>query len=68
MARSEAGLPAGIRVTDHITLGVLTASVPLDTVRAMLQETQRASLRERTLPARVMVYYSRFSSNCARKS
>ena len=35
MARSEAGLAAGIRVTDHITLGVLTASVPLDTVRAM---------------------------------
>ena len=58
MARTEAGLPAGIRVTDHISLGVLTASVPLDLVHAVLQETQRASLRERMLPAHVMVYYS----------
>ncbi len=58
MARTEAGLPAGIRVTDHISLGVLTASVPLDAVHAVLQETQRASRRERTLPAHVMVYYS----------
>ena len=58
MARTEAGLPVGIRVTDHISLGVLTASVPLDVVHAVLQETQRASLRERVLPAHVMVYYS----------
>ena len=49
MARTEAGLPAGIRVTDHISLGVLTSSVPLDVVHAVLQDTQRASLRERTL-------------------
>ena len=58
MARTEAGLPAGIRVTDHVSLGVLTASVPLDVVHAVLQETRRASLRERSLPAHVMVYYS----------
>ena len=57
MARTAAGLPAGIRVTDHISLGVLTASVPLDVVHAVLQETQRASERERVLPAHVMVYY-----------
>ena len=58
MTRTEAGLPAGIRVTDHISLGVLTASVLLDTVHAVFQETQRASLRERTLPAHVTVHYS----------
>ena len=58
MARTEAGLPAGIRVTDHISLGVLTASVPLDVVHAVLQETARTSERERALPAHVMVYYS----------
>ena len=57
MARTEAGLPVGIRVTDHISVGVLTASVPLDVVHAVLQETQRASERERVLPAHVMVYY-----------
>jgi Insertion element 4 transposase N-terminal len=44
-------------VTDHITLGVLTASVPLDVVHAVLSETQPARLRERVLPAPVMVYY-----------
>jgi hypothetical protein len=58
MARTEAGFPAGIRVTDHIALGVLTASVPVDVVHAVLQETARASERERALPAHVMVYYS----------
>ena len=58
MAGTEATLPAGIRVTDHISLGVLTASVPLDVVHAVLQATERASERERALPAHVMVYYS----------
>ncbi len=58
MARTEAGLPAGIRVTDHISLGVLSASVPLDVVHAVLQATDRASERERALPAHVMVYYA----------
>ena len=57
MAGTEATLPGGIRVADHISLGVLTASVPLDVVHAVLQETDRASERERALPAHVMVYY-----------
>ena len=57
MAGTEATLPAGIRVTDHISLGVLTASVPLDVVHAVLQATDRASERERALPAHVMMYY-----------
>lgn len=57
MAGTEATLPGGIRVTDHISLGVLTASVPLDVVHAVLQATDRASERERALPAHVMMYY-----------
>ena len=57
MARTTAGVPAGTRLTDHISLGVLTASVPLDVVHAVLQATDRASERERALPAHVMVYY-----------
>ncbi len=32
MARTPAALPAGIRLTDHISVGVLTARFPLDTV------------------------------------
>ena len=57
MAGTEATLPGGIRVADHISLGVLTSSVPLDVVHAVLQATDRASERERALPAHVMVYY-----------
>ena len=30
MARTVAGLPAGTRLTDHISLGVLTARMPLE--------------------------------------
>src|SRR3954465_7290069 len=56
MARAPAGLPAGIRVSDHISLGVIAGTFPLDQVRQVLAETGRASERERDLPAHVMVY------------
>src|SRR3954463_8188972 len=58
MARSPAGLPAGIRLSDHISLGVIAKTFPLDQVRQILAETGRASERERDLPAHVMVYYA----------
>jgi Insertion element 4 transposase N-terminal len=57
MARPSAGLPAGIRVSDHISLGVIAKTFPLDQVRRVLADTGRASARERDLPAHVMVYY-----------
>src|SRR5213080_1680646 len=58
MARVPAGLPAGIRVSDHISLGVLARTFPIEEVRRVLAETGRASERERDLPAHVMVYYA----------
>lgn len=58
MARTAAALPGGARLTDFVSLGVLTASFPLDTVRSVLARTERASERERELPAHVMVYYA----------
>src|SRR3954467_3075850 len=58
MARAAAGLPAGIRVSDHISLGVIARTFPLDQVRQVLAETGKASERERDLPAHVMVYYA----------
>lgn len=58
MARTAAGLPPGIRLTDHISLGVLTASFPIETVQEVLLSTGRVSVRERDLPAHVMVYYA----------
>jgi len=58
MARTAAGLAAGPRLTDHISLGVLTASFPLEAVLEALWSTGRVSQRERDLPAHVMVYYA----------
>jgi transposase IS4-like protein/DDE family transposase len=58
MAGVPAGLPAGVRLSDHISLGVIARAVPAERVRRVLSETGRASERERDLPARVMVYYA----------
>jgi len=58
MARTAAELPAGIRLTDHISLGVLTTQFPLELVEQVLFEAGRVSARERDLPAPVMVYYA----------
>ena len=57
MSRTVAALPAGSRITDYISLGVIAQFFPLEKVRAVLEQTQRASVRERDLPAHVVVYY-----------
>src|SRR3954464_3211378 len=58
MAGIPAGLPAGVRLSDHISLGVIARAVPPERVRQVLAETGKASERERDLPAPVMVYYA----------
>ena len=58
MARTVAGLPEGTRITDHISLGVLARTFPLEKVQAALIKTGRQSKRQRNLPAHVVVYYS----------
>jgi hypothetical protein len=58
MAGVAAGLPAGVRLSDHISLGVIARAVPPARVREVLAETGKASERERDLPAPVMVYYA----------
>ena len=58
MAGVRAGLPAGVRLSDHISLGVIARAVPPERVRQVLAETGKASERERDLPAQVMVYYA----------
>jgi hypothetical protein len=57
MARTVAELPAGPRITDFISLGVLTQAFPAATISAALASTGKASVRERGLPAQVVVYY-----------
>ena len=57
MARTSAALPAGSRITDYISLGVIAKFVPRGKIQAILEQTKRASVRERDLPAQVVVYY-----------
>jgi hypothetical protein len=57
MARTIAALPPGTRITDYVSLGVITKTFPMKTVRAILQATEKASVRQRDLPAHVVVYY-----------
>jgi hypothetical protein len=57
MARTVAELPSGSRITDYISLGVITKSFPVDVIRAALDSTGRTSIRQRDLPAHVVVYY-----------
>ena len=57
MARTIAELPKGTRITDYISLGVLTATFPLPQVKAVLAAQKKTSRRQRDLPAHVVVYY-----------
>lgn len=57
MARTLAGLPAGTRVTDYISLGAVAGKVPMERVQEVLKREGRQSQRQRQLPAHVMVYY-----------
>ena len=57
MSGATVGLPAGRRITDFISLGVIAKTFPLAKVHEILAETGKASIRQRELPAHVMVYY-----------
>jgi len=57
MARTLAELPPGSRITDYISLGVLTKAIPMERIQSVLKETVKASQRQRDLPAHVVVYY-----------
>jgi len=57
MARMVSELPSGTRITDYISLGVITKTFPVTAIDAVLKNTGRASIRQRDLPAHVVVYY-----------
>ncbi len=57
MPRTIAELPKGARLTDFISLGVIARKYPRAKIDEVLQETGRAGVRERQLPAHVVVYY-----------
>jgi len=57
MSRTVATLPAGSRITDYISLGVVAKIFPLDKIHTVLVATGKESVRQRDLPAQVTVYY-----------
>lgn len=57
MSRTVASLPAGSRITDYISLGVVAKTFPLEKIRTALVATRKESVRQRDLPAHVVVYY-----------
>src|ERR1700676_5415116 len=57
MARTLASFPAGSRITDYVSLGVVAKTFPLDKIRGALVATGKQSVRQRDLPAHVVVYY-----------
>lgn len=57
MARVASTLPSGVRITDFISIGVLTKAFPRAVVDQVLEQTGKRSVRQRELPAHVVVYY-----------
>ena len=49
MARTVAELPPGARITDYISLGVITKTFPLSIIGPVLSNTGTASVRQRDL-------------------
>jgi len=57
MARTIAALSQGSRITDYISIGVITKIFPLAKVNEVLGRTGKMSQRQRDLPAHVVIYY-----------
>jgi hypothetical protein len=57
VARTLASLPVGSRITDYISLGVVSRAVPREKIDSILAETCKTSIRQRELPAHLVVYY-----------
>ena len=45
------------RLTDRISIGVLTSAIPADLIDEILIDTKSLQIRTRLLPARVVVYF-----------
>ena len=57
MARTIAELPSGSRITDYVSLGVIAKTFPSAKILTILEATAKSSVRQRDLPAHVVVYY-----------
>jgi hypothetical protein len=57
MARTAAILGESVRLTDYISLGVIAKAFPEKAIRSALADCKKNSIRERDLPAHVVMYY-----------
>ena len=57
MARTAASLGEEARITRYISLGVITAAFPEKAIWSALTNSGKSSVRQRDLPAHVVVYY-----------
>jgi hypothetical protein len=57
MAPTVAQIPAGPRIGDYVSLGVLSRTFSASAIDHVLTETGKQSVRKRDLPARIIVYY-----------
>jgi hypothetical protein len=57
MSRSVGALPKGARITDYISLGVISKTFPRERIMAAIRDTGKAGQRQRDLPAHVVCYY-----------
>lgn len=57
MAGKPATLPAGIRLADYLSTGLLARICPPTVVAEALESTGRQSIRQRDLPAHAVAYY-----------
>jgi hypothetical protein len=57
MARTVAELPKGNRITNFISHAVVAKTFPMKTVQSVLAATNKQSIWQRDLPARVVVHY-----------
>ena len=68
MARRPSRLPDGTRVVDAISVGVLSKTYPLASIKEVLKTTKKDSVRTRSLPAHVMVYYVMALALCSQSA
>jgi hypothetical protein len=57
MTQPAAGFPSGRRARDLVSLRVTAKTFPIAKIHEILAQSGRASVRQRELPAHVMVYY-----------
>jgi hypothetical protein len=57
MARTAMTMTGGVRLAEHLSVGVLAGAYPYEQVEEALRQTNRGSQRVRDLPAEVVTYY-----------